>query len=152
MSNCPIITPVSGECNESFSGLGSTIYIRPVQEDGSLPKMEDMIVLEMPTEPASLESEETSDRSAWNSEGLSLSFTVEVSPEDRKRTQSIFARLFGTAGLTRKRIVRERKAYNAFRRRIKNPKRRLIPLYKTSQHIGMLNLMRGILLKIAMRR
>ena len=45
---CPNISISPSECAESLSGISSTFYIGPIQPDGSLPKKEDMIAMEIP--------------------------------------------------------------------------------------------------------
>lgn len=129
-SKCPTITPISGECEGSFSGLGFKIYIGEKMPDGSLPKMEDMVEVE-----TSLSDDcHIDDDATWKKEGFTHSFNMTVSPEDIKKHKEFNSRIWGTGGLTRKRIVRERKAYNFLRRNIKNPKRKLLPLYEEGLH------------------
>lgn len=136
--NCPNITPLPDEgCQPSFAGLGRTIYIGPVMSDGSLPKLEEMTAVELASQDGSIElnneSGETKEESSsfGHKDGYTLSFNVTARSDDSKK---IFGRLFGTLGLTRRRIVRERKSYNALRRNLRNPIRAYIPMYKKHVH------------------
>lgn len=146
MNNCPTLPDHVFQdegCAPSFSGLGSTVYIGPLMPDGSLPKLSDMTAVELPADydsNLSLSEKEPSE-SGWNKEGHALSFTIKTSPKEIRKQQQIFDRLFGIAGLTHKRIVRERKAYNRFRRSVKNPIRRMVPMYQKQLHKGVIRSM-----------
>lgn len=139
---CPNISISPSECAESLSGISSTVYIGPIQPDGSLPKKEDMIAMEIPDDytlaPLTEEDEGKHENMVWDRKSYTLSFDVTVSPEDAEKERVLSNIFFGTGGLTHRRIVRERKKYNLLRRNLKNPLRRHIPLYKESLHKAML--------------
>lgn len=135
---CPNISISPSECAESLSGISSTFYIGHIQPDGSLPKKEDMIAMEIPDDytltPLTEEDEGEHKNMVWDRKSHTLSFDVTVSPEDAEKQRVLSNIFFGTGGLTHRRIVRERKKYNLYRRNLKNPLRRHIPLYKESFH------------------
>lgn len=147
MNNCPTLPDHVFQdegCAPSFSALGSTVYICPAMPDGSLPKLSDMTAVELPADYDSnlyLSEKEPSENSGWNTEGYTQPFEMTITPEYKEKQHKLFDRLWGTAGLTRKRIVRERKLYNWFRRKLKNPIRKHIPLYKKSFHRSVINVL-----------
>lgn len=146
MNNCPTLPDHVFQdegCAPSFSGLGSTIYIGPAMPDGSLPKLSDMTAVELPADYDNnlYLSEKEPSESGWNTEGFTQPFEMTITPEDKETQRKLFDRLWGTAGLTRKRIVRERKAYNRFRRSVKNPIRRMVLMYQKQLHKGVVRSM-----------